>query len=527
MNKKDNRGFLLAESLIVSTFVVTVLIFLFTQFKNVVVNQKRSYTYNNVEDIYNLAAVSDFLKFHKTNVEANQVLYNSNAEDVNQCNDTKTPCDLLREIGSSIDAEYIICTDSEVSNTLTYIKANHPDKQDLIDFIERSVNRDIIGELRLTAKFKNGNFASIAMENDLESTDYSNGSFLDMVKYERPVDINDAGAIQNGIYKDDLYLTTYQTPTGETKKKYIYKGKNPSNYIKMGDELWRIVSIEEDGTLKIVQDVSNSINVKYDHGSYRNEDGSFKTQTIRYSATNTDYCWQDLTANTEGNYHGCNAWGNKNTTLNSSGNKVTKMIPDVGGTTSYNLPNDEAYLNVYLNGGTYSGNTYTAWIDTWMVNNHLTETEKRFIMSDQLWNIGPAKNTETNLAVTKAQEQTYKWKGRVGLLNVSEFVEASSDTRCSSVQAYTSVADCYRNSLNYNYLAAAKHQRFLTPLSVNTSTRSRIFRTSIASGSEYKLVNSTAWSHTAADYMTSPALYISPEAEVIGLGIIDDPYQIV
>ena len=58
MNKKNNKAFLLAESLIVTTFVLTVLIYLYAQFKNLMTEYKNSYRYNNVQDIYNLGAVS-------------------------------------------------------------------------------------------------------------------------------------------------------------------------------------------------------------------------------------------------------------------------------------------------------------------------------------------------------------------------------------------------------------------------------------------------------------------------------------
>ena len=38
MKKMNNRGFLLVESVVVTTFVLTVLVFLFVQFKNLCVN---------------------------------------------------------------------------------------------------------------------------------------------------------------------------------------------------------------------------------------------------------------------------------------------------------------------------------------------------------------------------------------------------------------------------------------------------------------------------------------------------------
>ena len=37
---------------------------------------------------------------------------------------------------------------------------------------------------------------------------------------------------------------------------YYYTGKNPNNYIKYNDELWRIMSYESDGTVKIIRNES-------------------------------------------------------------------------------------------------------------------------------------------------------------------------------------------------------------------------------------------------------------------------------
>ena len=42
---KNNKGFLLAESLVVSTFVLTVLIFLFVQYQNLMTTYKNNTDY--------------------------------------------------------------------------------------------------------------------------------------------------------------------------------------------------------------------------------------------------------------------------------------------------------------------------------------------------------------------------------------------------------------------------------------------------------------------------------------------------
>ena len=61
MKKMNNKGFLMVEALIVSTFVVTVLIYFFVQFKKVDNSFEISYTYNTVNGLYAVNNISDYL----------------------------------------------------------------------------------------------------------------------------------------------------------------------------------------------------------------------------------------------------------------------------------------------------------------------------------------------------------------------------------------------------------------------------------------------------------------------------------
>ena len=49
---------------------------------------------------------------------------------------------------------------------------------------------------------------------------------------------------------DGLYIDSYE------EGKYIYKGANPNNYIIFNNELWRIISIENDNSIKIIKNES-------------------------------------------------------------------------------------------------------------------------------------------------------------------------------------------------------------------------------------------------------------------------------
>jgi len=46
---------------------------------------------------------------------------------------------------------------------------------------------------------------------------------------------------------DGLYADEYEAG------RYVYKGANPNNYITFNNEIWRIISVEKDGTLKIMK----------------------------------------------------------------------------------------------------------------------------------------------------------------------------------------------------------------------------------------------------------------------------------
>ena len=86
---------------------------------------------------------------------------------------------------------------------------------------------------------------------------------------------------------DGLYEDTYE------EGRYFYKGKNVNNYITFNNEMWRIVSIEADKTIKIMRnavlsdiawDSSNSNNWKRpaDLNTYLN--GSYLTETLNATA---------------------------------------------------------------------------------------------------------------------------------------------------------------------------------------------------------------------------------------------------
>ena len=80
---------------------------------------------------------------------------------------------------------------------------------------------------------------------------------------EKPISISDI--TKNTVtYGDGLYKDPYE------ESKYIYKGKDPNNYLNFSNELWRIISISSDNTIKIIKE--NNIGSFYYNDTSDNND---------------------------------------------------------------------------------------------------------------------------------------------------------------------------------------------------------------------------------------------------------------
>ena len=69
-----------------------------------------------------------------------------------------------------------------------------------------------------------------------------------------------------------------------TPNRYVYKGINPNNYLKFNNELWRIISFEPDGTIKIIK-TENLQNIPFD----TNNQNDWETSTLNKYLNNNYY----------------------------------------------------------------------------------------------------------------------------------------------------------------------------------------------------------------------------------------------
>ena len=268
---------------------------------------------------------------------------------------------------------------------------------------------------------------------------------------------------------DGLYADTYE------EGRYIYRGGTPNNYITFNEENagWRILSVEADGTIKIIRDQSIGSMV-LDSQGYRDNTSNGAGGT---------YC--------AGPSYGCNAWAKNDNFVNGSLNGTVLK---------------DAELNTYLNNDYYNG---------------LTEVAKEQITTGS-FKTGPVTKDDTILENTVAEENSVTWNGNIALATASEYVRTSNNSACTSVSAYYNTSSCYSNGSTHNWLTKImnssinKYSWLLSPLS------------DLSDGVFYVYyigaIGSTGAGLTTRGVL--PVVYLKSDIQLSGEGTQEKPYTI-
>ncbi|MBP5679083.1 MAG: hypothetical protein J6X28_04575, partial [Bacilli bacterium] len=309
----------------------------------------------------------------------------------------------------------------------------------------------------------------------------------------------DENAHERKKYIDVEDLKAMAIPSGEglslstvEENKYIYRGANPDNYIMLGEDMYRMISIEPDNTVKVIKTesvgtMSYDVGYKYQPEGItegRHGDGNF----CNYAIGNT------------GGRVGCSIWGSISTIYDANGNYGTWTT----------LPSQEAYLNVYLNGGNYYEHNLEGW------HNTLPTATKNVIVTHN-FNVGITQSG--TLAQNIAGEKTYGWSGKVALISATDFVQANSNTEeCYSVRNNSRIGGnvvCKEN----NWLAFDKSYYTITPVEY---TPQRVY-SNIAFDINQGYLN---------DYIVInrldvfPSFYLTSTLKLTGEGTASNPYQL-
>ncbi len=169
--KKDKKGFTLIETLIVSTVIIAIIVFLFSQFSKLKKSYENSYKYNNITAIYNTKNINKFLI--STNYSAiTTALKNDTVEYINltSCPDEYVQnSDYCKKLFDFMGVNYVFIVKENALNASQetafkkYVKDN-PTRihAKFYDFIKTlSSKSDNTGGYRILAEYDDTLFAAI------------------------------------------------------------------------------------------------------------------------------------------------------------------------------------------------------------------------------------------------------------------------------------------------------------------------------------------------------------------------------
>ena len=217
---------------------------------------------------------------------------------------------------------------------------------------------------------------------------------------------------------DGLYADAYEDNI------YTYRGSNPNNYITFNGETWRIISINiSENTIKIIRN-----NILSDMAYDTSNNGRYKSG---------QYCNSDR----------CNIYGSINSLYNINGSKITSLARPVNGT-KYQLPSKESEISTYLN-NTY----YNTILDSPARNMIVDGNYKAALMDSTAFS-----NENIKTQISYSNEAI--WKGKVGILNATEYLRASIGSNVKS-NNWLYIQDIYwtmsPRSINYSNLVWVVH----------------------------------------------------------------------
>ena len=282
---------------------------------------------------------------------------------------------------------------------------------------------------------------------------------------------------------DGLYADTV------TDGRYYYRGANVNNYITFNNETWRILSIESDGTLKIVR------NEQFDYTS------EWDAADNRDSSTST-YCTKTGTYS-----YGCNAWA------------ATSNLVGTPSTITYYYPNGNTSDSTTYSGTVTSDSTMATYLNGTYYNSLTSDAKSKVVKGT--FNVstpGYLRDTET-LETDAEQEKQYQWKGYVALYTVTELLRASTDSSCTSLNAGYNAGESspcknsnwlwptFKNSVTYEWMLSPYVNSYLSVWTV-------YFRSTIS------------YDFPTRDNNTRPVLHLTPNITLSGTGTSSDPYTI-
>ena len=431
-----------------------------------------------------------------TNNDAVKAMLSSKANDI----ETEITTSLL----SSYQATTKTLDNAKTSFNLTtgYLNAKESKTYTLRLWLDENVGMNTEG-------VQNAKFSSkiVVTTSYIEEIPVAGKEVLSYVKENADASSTDVYTVPNKTSDSCTYTLAYD---GTSDNNLRYVGSNPCNYVKIDNEIWRIIG------------VMNNI----DDGTGKKES---RIKLIRNESIGT-YSW-DTSESSVNNGYGVNEW--------SQADLMKLLNPgyeseSVGGSLYYNNSSGKCY---------YSYNNGTTACD---FTNSGLKTNLKSLIGDTLWSTGTSSYTSSSNGLVShfysyerssntgkicssgtycndTVERTTTWNGKIGLMYPSDYGYATSGgsrsnrTSCLNKELYnwdsSSYSDCKNNDWLYN---SSNMQWTLSPIAYS-SYSSYVFDVNFPG-----CVNN-AYAGSAG--LVRPSVYLVPSTSILGgEGTESNPY---
>lgn len=162
MKKSYKKGFILAETIAVSTVVIAALIIIYTQFISINNSYYRSFKYNSVNNLYSVDNIVSFLRTEDLS-KLNDILEDEDYIDITSCSYEyfiEYPyCERLFE---ALKVKTVIYINDDINSIENKIKNNADYSQGLKTFV-KSINYKQTTKHRLLVEFEDDTYATLTV----------------------------------------------------------------------------------------------------------------------------------------------------------------------------------------------------------------------------------------------------------------------------------------------------------------------------------------------------------------------------
>ena len=160
--KKNSKAFALVETLIVSTIIASILIYMFVQFNKLDENYNESFRYNDVDDLYKLDSIKEYINSldNESIINICSKINNDDMIVMNKNDDTYTNIEYLDnqiDLLANLDIKTLILTKADINNVDTSSLS-----KTLKNMIKKIDNKS--DNYRIIAEFNNGECATITFD---------------------------------------------------------------------------------------------------------------------------------------------------------------------------------------------------------------------------------------------------------------------------------------------------------------------------------------------------------------------------